>query len=94
MGLYASSVIKKRRFWPKYIPGHKLDTHLKDKPVGTQEVACGILDSIPYNVFCMKEPDFVMKVMSTYGNLLVSDGQLASTRTFERNGLLQKLTFL
>ena len=30
----------------------------------------GKLNSIDYNVFFMKEPEYVMKIMSTYGGLI------------------------
>ena len=33
-GLYAAALIKKRRYWPKYIPGDKIIEHFKDKEVG------------------------------------------------------------
>lgn len=93
MGVYASAVIKKWRYWPKYIPGNDIDQHMSSKDVGAQEVSCGTLDGVPYNVFCMKEPDYVMKLMLTYGDLLIPNGQEGSTRIVEKNGQVENFSF-
>ena len=31
LGVFAHAVIKKRRYWPKYIPGDEIDAHMKEK---------------------------------------------------------------
>ena len=93
MGLYASAVIKKRKYWPKYIPGNKIDSHLDGKDIGTQDVATGFLDGISYNVFAMKEPGYVLKLMSTYGDFSVPIGQEKTKRTHETNGMMSIITF-
>jgi hypothetical protein len=36
--------------------------------VGKTDVLHGILDGISYDIFCMKEEDYVMKIMATYGS--------------------------
>jgi len=33
----------------------------------------GEMDGVPYNIFCMKEPKYMMKLMSTYGGLIEQD---------------------
>ena len=48
----------------------------------------GVLDGIPYDIFSMKELDYVMKVMSTYGGLVVKEGQKDSTRKYEKDGAM------
>ena len=69
-GLYASAVIKKRRYWPFLIRGDKIDAMFADKDVGATESLRGELDGIKYDVFCLKEPQYVMKLMSTYAGLV------------------------
>ena len=32
--IYAVAMIKKRRYWPKGVPGEPIDTHFEDKEVG------------------------------------------------------------
>ena len=43
----------------------------------------GKLDNIDYDFFIMKDKDFVMKLMSTYGSLTVSDNQKATRRYYK-----------
>ena len=71
VGIYATAVIKKRRYWPRYVAGDVIDDHMKEKKIGETSSVRGILDRIPYNIFAMKEPDYIMKLMSTYGSLVV-----------------------
>ena len=33
-GLYCTSVVKKKRYWPKGIPGEEIVAHLKEKEPG------------------------------------------------------------
>ena len=54
---------------------------MKDKKVGECDSLNGVLNGQNYDIFCLKEPDYVMKVMSTYGGLVVKSGQEDSRRT-------------
>ena len=83
VGVFASAVIKKRRYWPRHIDGAAVDAHMATKEVGGSDVLHGTLDGIPYSVFAMKEPDYVMKIMSTYGTLLPPDHQPETFRTVD-----------
>lgn len=69
-GIFASAVIKKRRFWPKHVPGEAMDAWMSIKPIGGVDSLTGRLDNVPYNLFCMKDVDYTMKLMSTYGSLV------------------------
>ena len=66
-GVFASVLIKKQRYWPKFIRGHDIKAHFDDKEVGATDSWAGKLDTIPFHVYAMKEPDYVMSLMSTYG---------------------------
>ena len=66
-GVYASALIKKRRYWPKFIPGDNIKAHFSTKEVGAADSIAGCLEEIPFHVYCMKEPDYTMMLMSTYG---------------------------
>ena len=59
-GVYASALIKKRGYWPKYICGEDIKSHFTDAWAGK-------LDGVPFHIYTMKEPDYVMTLMSTYG---------------------------
>ena len=75
-GLFAHALIKKRRYWPKYICVESIKSKCAGKPVGFVDALPGTLDGIPFYVFAMKEPDYVMSVMSTYGALNNVDGSI------------------
>ena len=45
-GVYASAVVKKRRYWPKYVDGDAIRKHFEDKDVGTSEAQAGSLDGV------------------------------------------------
>ena len=71
-GIYASALIKKRTYWPKYIKGDVIRQHFDDKAVGNCDSWKGNMDEVPFHVYAMKEPDYIMSLMSTYGTNLRS----------------------
>jgi len=83
LGVYSSAVIKKRRYWPRHIDGGAIDAHMSDKAVGDTDALHGTLDGFNYTIFAMKEPDYTMKIMSTYGGLIVADDQPDTFRTID-----------
>ena len=66
-GVYASTLIKKWKYWPKYIKGDAIKEHFDDKDVGDCDSWKGNMDKVPFHVYAMKEPDYVMSLMLTYG---------------------------
>ena len=93
MGVYTGALIKKRRYLPKHVPGGLIDEYFKDKEVGSTDSLHGTFDEVKYDFFYMKEPDYVMKIMSTYGGLLVKEGQRDSKRVFNKDGEEKKVVF-
>ena len=69
VGVFAHALVKKRRYWPKHVPGDKIIEHFKDKAVGYVDARQGNLDGIPFYLYGMKEPDYTMIMMATYGTL-------------------------
>ena len=51
-----------------------------DKELGTQTRLPRKIDDIGFYVFAMKQPDYKMMLMSTYGKLVVSEGQKQNVR--------------
>ena len=68
-GLYATAVIKKKRYWPKHIKGDDMDEELKDTPIGTSKVLTGVLDGVPYSLVALRDSKHVLKLVSTWGNM-------------------------
>ena len=53
------------------------------KTVGSFNKIHGSKENIPYDLFWPKELDYIIKIMYTYGSLLVSPGQKELTRVWE-----------
>lgn len=79
-GVFASALIKKRRFWPKGIDGNRIINHFDNLAVGTTDRLPGNYENVKFDVFAMKEPDYVMMIMSTYGALTEHSDQKFSYR--------------
>ena len=79
-GVYASALVKKRRYWPKYVKGDVIKAHFKDVPIGITKRLPGELDGVKLDLFCLKEPDYVLTLMSTYGSINAKSGQKDSVR--------------
>ena len=73
VGISSSAVIKKRRFWPKHVDGDGIDKRFEGRAVGTVESLPGHLDGVAFKIFAMKEGDYTMKRMSTYGATIEID---------------------
>ena len=66
-GVFVSGLIKKRSYWPRYIRGDEIKDHFADKEVGDTDSWAGKIDDVPFHIYSMKDPDYVMLLMSTYG---------------------------
>jgi hypothetical protein len=53
--IYSSAVIKKWRYWPKYIDGEGIDQHFQTKEVGQCDSLPETLSGKAFSIFCMKE---------------------------------------
>ena len=71
--------------------GDEIIEHFKDKQVGFADALPGMLDGIPVYIFGMKEPDYTMMLMATYGTLGRKGDE--KTRTYTVEGT-KKLTSL
>ena len=79
-GVFAGALIKKRRFWPKYVPGQAMTEWFADKAVGFVGCVSGVLNNNKYTIWAMKEPNYIMKIMATGGNLFTEIGREVSRR--------------
>ena len=66
-GVFAHALIKKRHYWPKYIPGDSIIQDFADKEVGISNTKKGVLNGVPFHLYAMKKPHYTMLIMSTYG---------------------------
>ena len=80
-GVYVVAMIKKRRYWPKGVPGDLIDTHFEDKEVGgVGMVEARTQDNKLFIIFCMKDPDYLMNIMVSWMTLDELEG--AKTRRY------------
>ena len=60
--------------------GDEIKEALKDKEIGVVSRLPGELDGVKFDLFCVKEPEYVMTLMSTYGSLNSNANQRDSAR--------------
>ena len=75
-GVFAAALIKKWQYWPKHVPGDEIIQHFAEKEVGDVDALKGEMDGVPFYIYAMKEPNYTMMLMSTYGTLT----QMGETR--------------
>lgn len=92
-GLFSCALIKKRRYWPTLVPGDTMQQYFEEMDVGDTDAVSGTLDGIPYNLWGMKEPDYVMRMMATGGALLADDTCKEATRTWKEGGVEKSKKF-
>lgn len=66
--LFASVVIKKRRFWPRGMNCEELDRALMNCPVGTVKILARRVGRVPYHIVGLRDSKHVLKLASTYGS--------------------------
>ena len=78
---YVASQTKKRSCWSNGVPGDPIYTHFEDKEVGDVVM---IEARTEYNklfeIFCMKDPDYVMKIMASW--VMIDELEGARTRGY------------
>ena len=67
-GIFSHALIKKRKYWPKYIKGEEVKEHFEGRPVGYFDARKATYDGVDFYVYGMKEPDYVLMFMTTYGS--------------------------
>ena len=58
---------KKFRYWPRYVDGEMIKNHFLNKEVGAVDAIKGRLDDMTVEIHCLKEPNYTMMLMSSYG---------------------------
>jgi hypothetical protein len=68
-GVYGQAIVKKRKFWPKFVPGDHIIDHFKTAALGTTETYKQTLDGEEFLVHCYRDDKYVCKMMSCHGLL-------------------------
>ena len=90
--VFASALVKKQRYQPKYIKADASKAHFKNKNMGDADSWAGTLDNIPFHVYTMKEPDYVMSHMSTYGTNAHDNGN-ETRHDWKEGAMMKSVTF-
>ena len=69
MVLFSAALIKKRRYWPQYVNRKEIKAHFEDAPVGDSQGFPDKINGVEFDLFFLKEPYYIMTLMSTYGSL-------------------------
>lgn len=72
--MYATIQIKKRRYWPKNVPGDAIREYFVDKDMAHADALPGTLREEKFHIVCMKEPEYVSMQMTTFGTLQEVEG--------------------
>ena len=62
-GEYGASLIKKGKYWPKGVPGAVIGTYFEDTDMNRCEMLEASIYGLTFQVMCMKEPNYAMKIM-------------------------------
>ena len=62
-GVFALIMVEKHGSWPKGIFGNKIKQHMENKPVGTFGCLPGTKDGQKFNIWMLKEPNYVSMLM-------------------------------
>jgi Transposase IS4 len=91
--VFSSAVIKKRRYWPKHVPGDAMDAFMNaNHGIGECNALTGSLNDTNYSLFVMKDVEYNMKLMATYGRLIPKDNAAEKQRRVQ--GQIVKLKYM
>ena len=87
-GVFGSALIKKRIYWPANIKGGAIDAHFALKEVVNFDAVKQVEYGEAYHVFFIKDPEYIMKSMTTYGTLEPADKR--TQMKFKSGGVMEK----
>jgi hypothetical protein len=87
--LFACAVIKKRWYWPAFVPGEAINREFDNQElkVGDTLAISGKLDGEEYFLWNLKEPTYIMKMMATGGPLLANVSCREQKRRWTEGGV-------
>ena len=91
-GVFSSALIKKRQYWPRYVKGEEIKDHFDGKEPGFFDAIKGTFDNVPFYIYGMKEPDYALLFMTSFG----SNSRIGSEQTRkveDENGTSRKVRF-
>ena len=68
-GVWGQFLIKKRKYWPRFVPGDYIDEYMRGKPLGFSKTFVQVIEGTRFLIHCMKDHDYVRKIMLMHGLL-------------------------
>ena len=90
--VFGYALIEKNGYWPANIMGGAINAHFALREVFNVDAVKQVEYGVAYCVFCMKDPDYVMKLMTTNGTLEPTDKR--TWRKFKRSGIMETKKFM
>ena len=90
MGVLSAVLINKIRYWPRYLKGEKIKALFEYAPVGDSQILPGKINGVNFDLFFLKDPDYVMTLISTYGSLHTHPNQKKRFRTNDKGKFLKR----
>ena len=72
--------MKKQWYWAKNVDGDKTKLLFEDVPIGVTKTLLGELQGEKIDLFWLREPDFVMILIRTYGSINSNQDQRDTLR--------------
>jgi hypothetical protein len=95
VGIFACAMIKKHRYWPAVVPGEAIIRQFDNLGLGVGDLLAisGKLDGKDYFLWGLKEPSYVMKMMTMGGSLLANKSCGEQKRRWTEGGAESVQTF-
>ena len=72
----------------------EIKAHFEDAPVGDSQRLPGKINGVKFDIFCLKETDYVMTLMCTYASLHTHPNQKESIRMDDKGKLLKTFKYM
>ena len=69
-------VINKKYYWHRHVPIQEIDNYRKTKKIGDVTHLRGKIVNYNDDTFFMNNPDYMIKLMSTYDGITVKNGKI------------------
>ena len=83
-GVLASALIKKWRYWTRHLDGDHINMQFENKEIGYANSLSGRMDDVPFHIYGMKEPDYIMKLMPNKRKIALSAHCLQSLPPYKK----------
>jgi hypothetical protein len=66
-GVFASCLLKKKKYWPKFSHGAENEAHMRDAPLGAIDALQGKFGGEDFAIYLMKDSKYTLQLAANYG---------------------------